>query len=170
MHVTFDKFKLYLSICLPVYIPNYLPTYLSTYLPIYLSVYLSVYIPTYLPIYNPIYLSIYLSVCLSVYLSLALQTLLDLGHIFSFLILYTVSRTPWTGDQSVAKPLLTHRKTQTHNKRTQTSKLWMGLEPTTPVFERSKTVHALDRAATAIGVDSIQRKQFQLFRTLCCLR
>jgi hypothetical protein len=27
----------------------------------------------------------------------------------------------------------------------------VGLEPTTPVFERAKTVHALDRAATVIG-------------------
>jgi hypothetical protein len=26
----------------------------------------------------------------------------------------------------------------------------VGLEPTTPVFERAKTVHALDRAATVI--------------------
>jgi hypothetical protein len=27
----------------------------------------------------------------------------------------------------------------------------MGFEPKTPVFERPKTVHALDRAATVIG-------------------
>jgi hypothetical protein len=27
----------------------------------------------------------------------------------------------------------------------------VGFEPTTPVFERAKTVHALDRAATVIG-------------------
>jgi hypothetical protein len=38
--------------------------------------------------------------------------LLDLGRFFSFLILYTVSRTPWTVRQPVARPLLTHR-TQT---------------------------------------------------------
>jgi hypothetical protein len=25
-------------------------------------------------------------------------------------------------------------------------------EPTTPVFERAKTVHALDRAATVVGI------------------
>jgi hypothetical protein len=29
----------------------------------------------------------------------------------------------------------------------------VGLEVTTPVFERAKTVHALDRAATEIGTD-----------------
>jgi hypothetical protein len=27
----------------------------------------------------------------------------------------------------------------------------LGFEPTTPVFERAKIVHALDRAATGIG-------------------
>jgi hypothetical protein len=43
--------------------------------------------------------------------------LLGLRHFFSFLILYTVGSTPWTGDQTVARPLPTHR-TQTHNKRT----------------------------------------------------
>jgi hypothetical protein len=39
--------------------------------------------------------------------------LLDPGHFFSFLILYTVGRTTWTGDQPVARPLPTHRTTQT---------------------------------------------------------
>jgi hypothetical protein len=28
---------------------------------------------------------------------------------------------------------------------------WVGFEPTIPVFERAKTIHALDRAATVIG-------------------
>jgi hypothetical protein len=31
----------------------------------------------------------------------------------------------------------------------------IGFEPTIPVFERAKTVHALDRAATEIGGDLI---------------
>jgi hypothetical protein len=35
--------------------------------------------------------------------------LLDLGHVFSFLILYAVGRTPWMGDQPVTGPLPTHR-------------------------------------------------------------
>jgi hypothetical protein len=34
------------------------------------------------------------------------------------------------------------------NKRTQTSMPQVGFEPTAAVFERAKTVHALDRAAT----------------------
>jgi hypothetical protein len=38
---------------------------------------------------------------------------------FSFLILYTVGRIPWTGDQPVARPLPIHRTTQTQNKCTQ---------------------------------------------------
>jgi hypothetical protein len=78
-------------------------------------------------------------------------SLLDLGLFFSFLILYAVGRTPWAGDQPVARPLPTHRTIQTQNKRTQTSTPRVGLEPTIPVFEQAKAVHALDRAATAIG-------------------
>jgi hypothetical protein len=73
---------------------------------------------------------------------------LDLGPFFSFLILYIIGRTPWTGAQPVARPLPTHRTTQTHNKSTQTSMPRVGFEPTIPVFERTKTVHALDRVAT----------------------
>jgi hypothetical protein len=41
--------------------------------------------------------------------------------------------------------------TYTQNKCTQTSMPLVGFEPTIPVFERTKTVHALDRAATVIG-------------------
>jgi hypothetical protein len=77
--------------------------------------------------------------------------LLGLGRFFSFLIFYTVGRSPWTGDQPVARPLPAHRATQTQNKRTQTSMLQVELEPKIPVFERARAVHALDRAATMIG-------------------
>jgi hypothetical protein len=77
--------------------------------------------------------------------------LLGLGRFFSLLILYTIGRTPWTGDQPVARPLLTHRTTQTQNKRTQTSMPRVEFEPTIPAFERAKIVYALDRAATVIG-------------------
>jgi hypothetical protein len=38
--------------------------------------------------------------------------LLSLGRFLSFFIFYTVGRTPWTGDQPVARPLPTHRTTQ----------------------------------------------------------
>jgi hypothetical protein len=76
---------------------------------------------------------------------------LDIGDFFNFLILYTVGRTPWTGDQPVARPLPTNRTAKTQNKRTQTSMPQVGFEPTIPVFERAKRVHALDRAATVTG-------------------
>jgi hypothetical protein len=91
-------------------------------------------------------------VSLSIYLSIYGSTaLVDLGHFFSFLILSNVGRSPWTGHQPVARPLPTHRTTQTQNKRTRTSMRWVGFEPTIPVFERAKTVHASDSAANAIG-------------------
>jgi hypothetical protein len=71
--------------------------------------------------------------------------------LFQFLNLYTVGRTYWTGDQPVARPLPTHRTPQSQNKRTQTSMLRVGFEPSIPVFEREKSVHALDRAAIVTG-------------------
>jgi hypothetical protein len=61
-----------------------------------------------------------------------------------FLYPKAAGRTPWTGDQPVARPL----PTQTQNKRTQTSMPQVGFEPTTPAFERAKSFHALDRAVT----------------------
>jgi hypothetical protein len=71
--------------------------------------------------------------------------------LFQFLNLYTVGRTPWTGDQLVARPLPARRTIQTQNKRTQISVPLMGFEPPIPVFELSKTVHTLDRTVTVIG-------------------
>jgi hypothetical protein len=88
-------------------------------------------------------------------LSLAIQPLVGPWPLFSFLILYTVGRTPWTGDQPAARSLPIHRTTQTQNKRTQTS-MPLGFEPTTPVFEGAKTLHALDRTATVISLWDIR--------------
>jgi hypothetical protein len=62
---------------------------------------------------------------------------LDLGCFFRFLIVSTVARTPCTGEQPIARPLLTHRTTQTRNKRTQTSDFRVGFEPTNPRTQRS---------------------------------
>jgi hypothetical protein len=88
--------------------------------------------------------------------------------LFSFLIFYTVSRTPWTGDQPLARPLPANRTAQTQNKRTQTSMPRVGFEPATPVFERAKTFHALDRAATVIGevVSIAERKDYKVYKTI----
>jgi hypothetical protein len=44
---------------------------------------------------------------------------------------------------------------QGENKHTHKSRLRVGFEPTTPVFSRARTVHALDRAATVIGIYNI---------------
>jgi hypothetical protein len=86
------------------------------------------------------------------YLSMALQVFVGPWPLFfSSLMFYTVGMTPWTGDQPVARSLPAHRTAQTQNKRTRISTPEMEFEPTTPVFERAKTVHALDRAVTLIG-------------------
>jgi hypothetical protein len=91
-----------------------------------------------------------LSICLWLY-----SPLLDLHHFFSFLIFYTVGRTPWKGDQPFARPLPAHRTVQTQNKRTQTFMPQVGFEPTIPVFERAKTFHALDYLTTVIGYHNL---------------
>jgi hypothetical protein len=54
-----------------------------------------------------------------IHLSMALQPFVGPWPLFGFSIFYRVGRTHWTGDQPVARPLPTHRKTQTQNKRTQ---------------------------------------------------
>jgi hypothetical protein len=51
---------------------------------------------------------------------------------------------------SVRRKAATYKTTQTQNNRTQTSIPRVSFEPTIPVFERAKIVHALDRAATVI--------------------
>jgi hypothetical protein len=53
------------------------------------------------------------------YLSMSLQPFVGLWTLFSFLIFYTVGRTPWTGDQPVARHTGQHKQ----NKRTLTSML-----------------------------------------------
>jgi hypothetical protein len=45
------------------------------------------------------------------------------GLLFSSVIIFTDSTTPWTSDQPVAMPLSKHRTTQTQNKRIQTSNI-----------------------------------------------
>jgi hypothetical protein len=87
----------------------YVCIYLSM-CPLCLSVQLSIYVS---------FLSVCLSVCLSVQLSIYLSVygsavlLLDLGRFFSFLILGTVCRAPWKGDQPIASSPPTRRTAQT---------------------------------------------------------
>jgi hypothetical protein len=59
------------------------------------------------------------------------------------------------GDQPLRRPLPEHRTAQTQNERTQSYMSRVGSEPTIPLFERAKTVHALDRAAAVIGLYKI---------------
>jgi hypothetical protein len=74
--------------------------------------------------------------------------------LLQFLNLYTVGRTPWTGEgQPVARPLPIYRTTLTQNKRTQISMPRVGFEATIAMFERANTVHYLDSAATVIACD-----------------
>jgi hypothetical protein len=57
-------------------------------------------------------------ICLDgLFFSLALQPPWALASAFSFMIIFTDGRTPWTGDQLVGRPLPKHRTTQTQNKR-----------------------------------------------------
>jgi hypothetical protein len=118
--------------------------------------YLSICLSIYLSIYLSICLSVCLSVCLSsIYLSIYLwhcSLLVGSWQLFRILILYTVGRTPLTGDQPVVRPLPTHRTIQTQNKRKQTTMLWVVLEPRISVFKRAKKVLALDRAAAVIDI------------------
>jgi hypothetical protein len=72
---------------------------------------------------------------------------------FNFVILYTVGRTLWTGDQPVVSSLPAHRTTQTQNKSTQISVPRVGFETTASVFEQAKTVHTLVRAAAVTGIE-----------------
>jgi hypothetical protein len=77
--------------------------------------------------------------------------LVHLGCSFSFLI-YTQS----VGllGQGISRSQGRYIYTEQHkqNKRTQTPMSRVRFEPTIPAFERAKTVHALDRAVTVIGL------------------
>jgi hypothetical protein len=42
----------------------------------------------------------------------------------------------------------------------------VGFEPTVPVFERAKSVHALDRAATAIGLVPSENVNIRIYETI----
>jgi hypothetical protein len=64
---------------------------------------------------------------------------------FSFMIIFTDGRIPWTSYQLVARPQLKHIHTP-----------YEGFEPTVPASERAKTVHALDSSATVTDTSKFQ--------------
>jgi hypothetical protein len=75
---------------------------------------------------------------------------------FNIIIFFcTDGRTPWTGNQPIARPLPTQDKTK-QNKRTHRHPCleWDSNPRSQRSNERPKTVHALDRAATVAGSDS----------------
>jgi hypothetical protein len=82
---------------------------------------------------------------------MTLQPFVGPQLLFHFLDIYTVGRIPWMGDQPLSRPLPTQDNTNT-SKRTQTSMPKVRFEPTIPVFERTKTVHASERAAVVLSM------------------
>jgi hypothetical protein len=84
-------------------------------------------------------------------------------------LFYTVFRIPWTSDQPVARPLPTHRTTQTQNKRTQASMLWVGLEPTTRAGEGSSCLRPRGHYNSTVVSNSYMKntEQVSLAATLC---
>jgi hypothetical protein len=94
-----------------------------------------------LPTYLPICLSTYISSCCSHWNT---GNPWNASFHFSFLIL--VGRTPWTGDQPVARPLPTHK-----HRIDATYMPWVGFESTILMFELAKIFNSLDLAATMIG-------------------
>jgi hypothetical protein len=95
-------------------------------------------------------------VCLSVCLSMALQPFVGPWPSFQFLDLLTQSVGLFGRVISASQGLYLNRGQHKQNKHTQTSMPRVGFGPTIPVFERAKTVHALDRAATVIGCLAFQ--------------
>jgi hypothetical protein len=61
------------------------------------------------------------------------------------------------GDQPLARLLYAYSKAQTQNKHKQISMPRVRFEPMIPVFERAKTVHAVDSAATVMGSGLLPR-------------
>jgi hypothetical protein len=98
-----------------------------------------------------IYLPLRLSIHPSIHPSIPVAPTWSIDHgwnaSFRFRFLILLSRTPSKGDQPVARPL----PNTTENKCKQTSMPSVWFKPTIPMFERTKTFHALDYAANMIG-------------------
>jgi hypothetical protein len=84
--------------------------------------------------------------------------LVDLGRFLSLLI-YTQSVGLLGRGISPSQGRYLHTEQHKQNKSTQTSILRVGFEPTIPVFERAKTVHALDRVVTCVALIGRNRKE-----------
>jgi hypothetical protein len=98
----------------------------------------------------------------SVFFPLALQPDSGLGRLHDTFLFTsvtrsrTIGRTPWWGDQLVARPLPVYKHRKMHTQHTHyKSKPRVEYEPTVPASARAKTVYALDRSATVTGNYSI---------------
>jgi len=60
-------------------------------------------------------------------------------------LIWTFGRTPWTGDQTNARPLPTQDNTT--QKNVDTSMPQVGFQPMIPVSEQPKTAHVLGHVA-----------------------
>jgi hypothetical protein len=90
---------------------------------------------------------IYIYIYIYIYGSIAL---VGVGRFFSFLI--DTQSVGLLGRRiSPSQGHYLHTEQHKHRTNTQTSMPRVGFEPTIPVFERAKTVHASDRATTGIG-------------------
>jgi hypothetical protein len=74
---------------------------------------------------------------------------------FSSFVIYTQSVGLLEREIGPSQGRCLHAERYQQNKGTQTSMFRVGFETTIPVFERAKTVHALDRAATVIAICAI---------------
>jgi hypothetical protein len=113
-------------------------------------------------------------ICTILYIFIGPTAPVDPGLFFSFMIIFTDGRTPWTSDQHVARPLPKCRTTQTQNKHIHTPTPCVGFEPTIPASERAKTVYGLDRSAIVTGFICIILYIFHIiivainFIVVCC--
>jgi hypothetical protein len=99
---------------------------------------------------------------------MALQPIVDLGRLFSFLIVYKVGRIPWTG---ISPPQVHYLHTERYKHRIiahrHPSFEWDS-KPTIPVFERAKAIISLDRVVTVIVILFLAWSIFLLHRRAKC--
>jgi hypothetical protein len=84
---------------------------------------------------------------------MALEPFVGPWPLFQFLDLLQSQPNSLDGGSARHKAATRTQNRKIQNERTQTSMSQVGLELTIPVFERAKTVHALDGAATVIGTE-----------------
>jgi hypothetical protein len=89
-------------------------------------------------------------VYLSIYLSMALQPFVGPWPLFQFLDLFTQSVRLLGRESSPSQGRYLHIEQHKHGKTHTDIMPQVGFEPMIPVLERTKTVHALDRAATVM--------------------